>query len=81
MQVDDRLAVCSSDTTPYSSPSSPRRKIPPLQAVMKLDLSSYANYASPPAQATQAPDKGPLYSLPISLLLAALAHMGLSVWQ
>lgn len=48
---------------------------------MELDLSSYANYTSPPAQATQAPDKGPLYSLPVSLLLPALAHVGPSVWQ
>lgn len=58
-----------------------QKEDPPLQAVIKLDLSSYANYASPPAQATQAPGKGPLYSFPVSLLLPALAHVDQSVWQ
>lgn len=45
---------------------------------MRFDLSSCA---SPPAQATRTPDRGLRYSCPVSLLLAALAHVGPSVWQ
>lgn len=71
------LIRCSSFFLPWF----PQKEDPRLQAVVKLDLSSYANYTSTPAQATQAPDEGPVYSLPVSLLLPALAHVGPSVWQ
>lgn len=74
----DHLPLCCPVSPPYSPIQLPQKENPSLWAVMRLDLSISAACASPPAQPAH---KEPLYSLPVPLLLPALAHVGQAVWQ